>query len=115
MIVYRFEKNGIGPFISNDGVRRGVNEKHSKRAKRVLHANGERGISMKLREHSEAVSNGMYFGMPSKESLKAYFGYELKHMFKKGFRIVKYEIPQGAYIRCGAEIAFDIKQARRFK
>ena len=115
MIVYRFERQGVGAFMAKDNVKMGRNPKMAERAQRVLHAHGERGVIEKLTVHRMAVNNGLYFAMPSKEALKAYFGYRLKDLFKKGFRIRAYEVQEGDYMRVGAEIAFDMNKARRIR
>lgn len=108
MRVYRLEKRGIGPFVNREA--RWL-IKNAKKQKRASHASYQHKPTNRwLQKHTQAIYDGEYlFGARTKESLKAYFGYNLKHYFKQGYRIKTYEVPRYDVIDMGGEVAFHVK------
>ena len=110
MKIYRFERYGVGPFVRFD-IR--VKDSRSKRKQaRAVHV---RNMAARNREswrdaHNKAVMDGYLFGAESKEHLKAYFSYDLQRLFKQGYKIKAYEVPDDAVRRLGAgEVAFPVR------
>lgn len=105
MIVYRFEKNGIGPYIGGSSRRDAVNKKAIKKAERDLKA-----LPVYYRQWEKAHSDKtMLFGCPSKRILRIYFGYRFKYLFANGYRIRKYNVPDTEVINIGNECAFPVR------
>lgn len=105
MIVYRFERNGIGPYIGGYPLFRPANKKAAKKAK---HFCGQ--IPRDYSKWSEAHQDRtMLFGCPSKKALLAYFSMNLKPFFAIGYRIRKYEVPDNEVINLGLECSFPVK------
>lgn len=109
MKVYRLERNGFGPFISSTYYR--LPHKASKhKRKRVAHELSQAGEGKnRAHRHWKAVYNDYLFGAPTKELLKAYFGYDLKRFFALGYKIKVYEVPSNLVIHMGNEVAFPVK------
>ena len=109
MIVYRFERNGIGPFIGGTGpIRvRGGNKRNKYVEIKTRHIRNKYGRNMK--KAYEAHKPGHVFGCPSKEALRAYFGYNFKSLFRSGYRIKTYEVPDSVVINAGIELSFPVE------
>lgn len=114
MIVYRFERNGIGPYVTPDA-RVTSNmlfyynrlSKHKAKKTRIFR---EQNVSYNFDGWQKAHGNkSMIFGCPSKEALRAYFAYSFQPLFKQGFRIKKYQVPDDEVIMLGVECAFPVK------
>lgn len=115
MIVYRFEKDGIGPYVRGFTLgfgtfhRRNPTSKSSRKYARifeerikVLHANYDKYIKV----HQD---KSYLYGTNSKETLRAYFGGEFKALFKDGYRIKRYRVPDHEVVDLGVEVAFPVK------
>jgi len=110
MIIYRFERNGIGPFVIGS-----LRYKTKQGTKSEAYA--ERLYNkIKFREPNDwetirkAHSDKKYiFGCSEKEALRAYFGTSFKILFKQGYRIKKYTAPDSEVLMMGIEVAFPVK------
>lgn len=114
MIVYRFEKDGFGPYIGGVGLKvttMQVAEPNVKAKKKALRIRNELGIDYE-KWHKAHQDRTMLFGCPSKEALRAYFAYRFKPLFREGYRIRLYDIPDAEVINIGYECAFPIKFSR---
>lgn len=117
MIVYRFERDGLGPYISGAGsiASRGDNKKPTRTQKKAglffretLKAGGYR-----LDAFSKAHNNKKYiFGCKSKQQLRAYFSGNFKRLFKAGYRIKRYRVPDDEILDMTLEVAFPVKYHR---
>lgn len=108
MIVYRFERNGIGPYVS----RTSVNILNP--TPRTRTANKYSMISSKYPldydAYSRAHSSKKYiYGCSSKEQLRVYFNGNFKDLFKHGFRIKRYKVPDKDVIDMGSQVAFPVR------
>jgi hypothetical protein len=113
MKVYRLERNGIGPFIDYVPRKFKLTNGKSRRARHVF--SQVKPPKDSHDRHMMAVRDSDHvFGTPSKELLKAYFGYSLKEFFRQGFRIHTYEVPDDKVIHMGYEVAFPV-QYHKFK
>lgn len=117
MIVYRFEKKGIGPYVG--GVRfTSFGRPHRKprqtktqvKYKNYFEQQLLSGESDRLKNWRKAHSKKKYmFGCKSKEQLRAYFGGNFKVLFKNGYRIKRYYVPDDEIIDMQVEVAFPVK------
>jgi hypothetical protein len=112
MIVYRFERNGIGPYVSNTGVLRPTKpmtrteKKYSIILNQHLIASNIDKYPAWVKAHGD---NSLMYGCPSKELLRAYFCGDFKSLFKIGFRIKRYVVPDNEIIDIVTEVAFPVK------
>ncbi len=115
MIVYRFEKDGIGPYVRGFTLgfgtfhRKNPTGKASKKYARIfearikaLHANYDKYLKV----HQD---KRYLYGTDSKLALRAYFGGEFKALFKDGYRIKRYRVPDEEVIDLGVEVAFPVR------
>jgi hypothetical protein len=111
MIVYRFEKNGIGPYTGGVGlnvssVHCGVSNKWARRKSEHIRKRIGVNWDMRGRAHSDRA---YIYGCPTKETLRAYFGFRFKELFASGYRIKKYQVPDELVLNAGIECAFPVK------
>lgn len=115
MIIYRFEKNGIGPYMRRFTLgfgtfhRKKPSSKASKKYARIFEENVKKlhsNYATYVKVHS---SKKYLYGTSSKELLRAYFGGEFKALFKDGYRIKRYNVPDEEVIDLGVEVAFPVK------
>lgn len=108
MIVYRFERDGLGPYVS--GVRYRYEMRNEKAQKKYQHLYKK---SLHLYKHKASVkahsSEEYIFGCSSKEQLRLYFNGNFRPLFKNGFRIKRYHVPDDEVIEMGYEVAFPVK------
>lgn len=117
MIVYRFEKNGIGPYVSRTNPPNGsfYRKKEKTRTEKKYAALFNQKVQMidstdRLDKWSKAHSDKSYmYGCSSKENLRIYFGGSFKQLFKQGFRIKRYRVPDEEVLDMGIEVAFPVK------
>lgn len=110
MIVYRFEKNGIGPYVNFSGVVPGMfnNYKNTRTQKKYAKLADKYSSSSDgyIRAHR---SKRYLYGCSSKEQLRVYFNGNFKDLFKQGFRIKRYNIPDEAIVDIGSHVAFPVE------
>jgi hypothetical protein len=111
MIVYRFERNGLGPYISRGWVK--SSKKHAKSVKKhkallkeMNNINRPSYNDNWLKAHRR---KDYIFGCSSKLQLRAYFNNDFKHLFKAGYRIKRYPVPDEEVIDMYKEVAFPVK------
>lgn len=104
MLIYRLEKNGIGPYVGSHIVRGQYNPKSQAKAKRIMKKYGWR-----MERYKEAHALHMVFGCKTKEALRGYFMYHFKSYFAAGYRIHTYNVPDRDVIDLGIEVAFPVK------
>ncbi len=117
MIVYRFERKGIGPYVSGTRPSNGsfYRKKSTTRTeKKYANRFNETIKSMKVEDRIQnwerAHGDKQYmYGCTSKEALRIYFGGNFKRFFAQGFRIKRYKVPQKDVIDMGIEVAFPVK------
>lgn len=110
MLIYRLERNGVGPFISGTKFPRQNNTKKIKKSNHIHAQTKPINFDTFWVEHRKAIENKNYvFGTKSKELLKAYFIYNLQYFFKQGYRIKTYNVPKHDVIDLGNEVAFHVK------
>jgi hypothetical protein len=114
MYVYRFERNGIGPYINRSSAYRITHKR--KRFRQVqkyiaLQADYQRGLTEEQYDnYQKAHSHKKYmFACSSKEQLKRYFFGDFKVLFSEGFRIKRYKVPDNEIIDMGGEVAFPVR------
>lgn len=113
MIIYRFEKNGIGPYVGNlslmvNTLTANTGNKHA--TKKAMRIRMENHTMSYLKQWQEAHSDKSFlFGCPSKDMLRAYFGYRFKPLFASGYRIKKFDVPDDEVIKLGIEVAFPVQ------
>lgn len=115
MIIYRFEKNGIGPYMRRFTL--GFGTFHRKKPSSKASKKYERLFKERLTAFNNArseyirvhQSNKYLYGTSSKELLRAYFGGEFKMLFKDGYRIKRYNVPDSEVVDLGVEVAFPVK------
>lgn len=115
MIVYRFEKDGIGPYANPWGA--GTLSKRKENTKSEVYFTRifkelvvQRVEEHKYREFTKDLRVADYvFGCPSKKALRGYFGTSFKYLFKKGFRIKRYNVPDEEVVHMGIEVMFPAK------
>ena len=114
MIIYRFEKNGIGPYINRSNAYR-ITQKRRKyrRVKKYENLWSEERKKMTdshLNNYYKVHESRKYmYGCRSKEQLKMYFFGDFKVLFSQGFRIKRYKVPDEEVIDMGTEVAFPVK------
>jgi hypothetical protein len=117
MIVYRFEKNGIGPYVGGMRMSAGsfyggiyatrTGKKYSKKFDQlVLSVDSTKRQDGWVKSHSKKE---YLFGCASKETLRTYFRGNFKSLFKEGYRIKRYKVPDEEVIDMGVEVAFPVK------
>ncbi len=116
MIVYRFERNGIGPYVSGRGTVMVLyrNDRQTRTSKKYRALLDERcrqiDTEKRIQNYSKAHQDKKYmYGCKSKEQLRMYFGGEFKSLFKEGFRIKRYRVPDDEIIDIELEVAFPVK------
>lgn len=114
MIVYRFERNGLGPFtnpIRSRTIFRPTPQTRTQKKSSVilnqalLSSNVDRSEAW-VKAHK---SKEYMFGCTSKELLRAYFGGQFKEFFRQGYRIKRYKVPDDEVIDMIVEVAFPVK------
>lgn len=117
MIVYRFERNGIGPYVGGTSANGGFFATPSRdtRTQKVY----QEKLAEKLRERSSDDRHknwsaahrrkDVLYGCVSKEMLRAYFRGNFKPLFRDGYRIKRYKVPDDEIINMGIEVAFPVK------
>lgn len=119
MIVYRFERNGIGPYVGGTKVVP-VGLYGSSKVKTKTKLKAEALYIKKINQVSfddelrkrwrKAHQKKRYlFGCSSKENLRIYFGGSFKELFKQGYRIKRYKVPDNKIIDLGIEVAFPVR------
>ncbi len=115
MIVYRFEKDGIGPYVRRFALgfgtfhRRDPNSKGSKKYARLFNQR-MKILNANMDTYYKVHSDKSYlYGTSSKELLRAYFGGEFKRLFKDGYRIKRYKVPDDQVVDLGVEVAFPVR------
>ena len=115
MIVYRFEKNGIGPYVRRFSIgfgtfhRKDPKNKGSKKYARLFQEK-RKVLDKNMEAYYEVHKDKSYlYGTSSKELLRAYFGGEFKALFKDGYRIKRYRVPDEEVVDLGVEVAFPVK------
>lgn len=114
MIVYRFERNGIGPYMSRSNAYRITKDRMKYRTVKKY--------TVLLREQQSKVTKEHYanyhiahrhrkyiYGCSSKEQLKRYFYGDFKILFSQGFRVKRYKVPDDQILDLGNEVAFPVK------
>jgi hypothetical protein len=117
MIVYRFEKNGIGPYVSGTRMMVGsfyCNEAKTRTQKKYANAFTQKVSQIdpekRMSRWGKAHSDRKYlYGCSSKEMLRTYFRGNFKPLFKHGYRIKRYKVPDEEVIDMGIEVAFPVK------
>lgn len=116
MIIYRFEKNGIGPYIGRSNVglglfmRQPAKTKSEKKYKREFEKLLEKAQLDRNEQYIKAHKSQQYlYGCASKQQLRAYFGNNFKALFKQGYRIKRYKVPDEEVIDIVVEVAFPVK------
>ena len=113
MIVYRFERNGIGPFA---GPYRGPfrTDTKSKKTRTIIKAEEIAAreaqmdnSSFKAWDYAHSRSEYLY-GCKSKAQLRAYF-HTFKELFRQGYRIKRYVVPDIEVIDMGTQVAFPVR------
>lgn len=120
MIVYRFEKNGIGPYVG--GVRMTIGSFYRKDGKTRTQKIWSRRFSENLQKAEDEAtlarmdlwqkcheSKQWMFGCRSKDQLRAYFGGNFKYLFKEGYRIKRYRVPDEEVVDLIVEVAFPVR------
>lgn len=117
MIVYRFEKNGIGPYTGGVRMHTGSffgippttrsEKKYSKQFDQMV---AQLDSTQRNVGWVKAHSNKEYmYGCSSKQYLRAYFRSRFKPLFKEGYRIKRYNVPDDQVIDMGIEVAFPVR------
>lgn len=114
MIVYRFERQGIGPYVSRRGsvmvLRTYRKNRSAKKYNARLTEYLKSGNVSRSDNWSKAHSDKKYmYGCKSKDQLRAYFGGNFKDLFKEGFRIKRYRVPDEEVIDMQIEVAFPVR------
>lgn len=116
MIIYRFEKNGIGPYIGRSNVGLGsflrlpAKTKGQKKYKRQFEDLLRKAQLDRNEQYVRAHKDKRYlYGCTSKEQLRTYFGTCFKELFKQGYRIKRYKVPDEEVIDIVVEVAFPVK------
>ena len=115
MIVYRFEKQGIGPYINPAGWGALNKRRENSRSQKVCNRYAKEILKSPIEpdrydSYTESIKIEDYlFGCQSKKALRAYFGTGFKFLFKRGFRIKRYAVPDREVIHMGNQVAFPVK------
>lgn len=117
MIVYRFERNGIGPYVSrtqpaNGSFYRKQGKTRTEKKYGALFQERLRQIDSikRTNNYQRAHQSKEYmYGCKSKEDLRLYFGGDFKSLFSQGFRIKRYRVPDDEIIDIEIEVAFPVK------
>lgn len=114
MIVYRFERNGIGPYITyyvtGKILRANNGQKSINKMNALRHVYEMSKTDEQVENFKKAHSDDQYmFGCGSKDALRAYFGTSFKALFAEGYRIKKYTVPYDEVLDMGIEVAFPVK------
>lgn len=114
MIVYRFERDGIGPYMRRSRAYR-VTASRTKYRRVQKYAKIQQDYWKTVKEehrlnYTKAHQDPRYlFACSSKEQLKRYFFGDFKILFKEGFRIKRYSVPDHEVMDLGQEVAFPVK------
>lgn len=115
MIVYRFEKDGIGPYVRHFTMgfgtfhRKEPTKKGSKKWARIFEER-MKVLNANFDAYGKVHQDKRYlYGTSSKELLRAYFGGEFKALFKAGYRIKRYRVPDHEVVDLGVEVAFPVR------
>src|SRR5688500_2265462 len=113
MIVYRLEKNGIGPYISRSNAYR-LTQKRTRyrRIKKYIPIQAEYD-KRRTEEHTNKyiIAHGKakyMFGCSSKEQLKRYFYGDFKVLFRQGFRIKRYKVLDDKFRYLCGDVVFPV-------
>lgn len=113
MIVYRFERFGIGPYISRSPAYRITRDRMKYRSVKkytALQNNMKRPTEEQVENYWKVHKDKQYiYGCTSKEQLRLYFYGDFKVLFKQGFRIKRYNVPDQEVISLGHEVAFPVR------
>ncbi len=112
MIVYRFEKNGIGPYISRSNAYRITRERMKYRSvQKYMRLQKDQKRSQENIDNYYKVhkSKEYMYGCITKEQLRLYFYGDFKILFKQGFRIKRYNVPDNHIVDLGTEVAFPVR------
>lgn len=117
MIVYRFEKKGIGPYVSRTQPPNGSfyrKDTKTRTEKKYGNLFDQRVLSIdsndRMNKWGIAHSDNKYmYGCSSKQNLRIYFGGDFKSFFSQGFRIKRYKVPDDEVIDMGIEVAFPVR------
>lgn len=114
MIIYRFEKNGIGPYMSRSSayrITKGRKKYRSVQKYIVLQSEHRKNMTLEhFNNYDAAHRNKEYiYGCKNKEQLKRYFFGDFKILFSQGFRVKRYKVPDEEVLDLGQEVAFPVK------
>jgi hypothetical protein len=113
MIIYRFEKNGLGPYINRSTTLLRDNRKtRTSRKYNALLEQKMKSIDSEARfkNYMKAHEDKRYmYGCKSKEDLRMYFSGDFKSLFAQGFRIKRYKVPDEEVIDMAIEVAFPVR------
>jgi len=112
MIVYRFERNGIGPYMSRSTAYRITKERMKYRS--VKKYTSLQKVQRQTEEHAKNYwkvhkEDQYIYGCTSKEQLRVYFFGDFKILFKQGFRIKRYNVPDSEVVDMGTQVAFPVR------
>lgn len=102
MLVYRVEKNGIGPYRHDDTSDELWNKLYAKNDDTRPGPNRD-GIGM--------VRRDIHFGFQDIEQLKAWFKGARSALRKNGFNLVIYDVPSRWVYIGGKQVGFDMSKA----
>jgi hypothetical protein len=110
MVIYRFERKGIGPFVGPTSnfvfmTRTNTRTYTKAQAEAMEQLRSEKDSSY---DYKSMHSKDRLFGCKSKEQLRMYFG-EYKKLFKDGYRIKRYVVPDEEVISMGGQVSFPVK------
>lgn len=113
MIIYRFERNGLGPYTSSSGINL-FSQPKTRTSRKYLRLRNKFYDKLdpieRQKNWGKSHGNKEYlFGCSSKDQLRAYFGGNFKDLFKQGFRIKRYRVPDDEVLKMGLEVAFPVK------
>jgi hypothetical protein len=115
MYIYRFERDGLGPYIGGTAgavMHVAYKKKMTRSQKKASQVFSEQLKSggYKLAEFSKAHADKKYiFGCKSKQQLRAYFSGSFKGLFKEGYRVKRYKVPDNEVLDMTLEVAFPVK------
>ncbi len=110
MIVYRFEKNGIGPYVSKANGYFVKSERSIKVMSALRRQYKQSETDEQMKNYVKAHGSKQYmYGCKEKKALRAYFGPSFKRLFSQGYRIKRYTVPDSEILDAGIEVAFPVK------
>ena len=111
MVIYRFERNGIGPFVgptSNFNFLKRTTTRSYKKAEALALEQLRAEKDLAIASYQDSHKKDRLFGCKSKEQLRMYFG-SYKQLFKDGYRIKKYVVPDEEVISLCGQVSFPVK------